>query len=110
MSPRSRELLKGIGRVSRGLVCLGLLGFLGCSREAPGPAECIGFAELALGHSREMVMQNAVWQRHFDSIVVACLTTPLSRSAIACTEQERSPVSCLKRYDSRFWQEHFAQP
>jgi hypothetical protein len=91
------------------VVCLGLFGILGCERKAPGPAECIGFAELALGRSQQMVMRSAVWQRHFDSLVVACLTTPLNRAAIACTEQERTPASCMQRYDARFWQEHFAE-
>lgn len=83
--------------------CIGfalLFGSLaGCTREAPGPAQCVPFAELLFGATSEEVLAYPGAKQKFDALVTACLVTPFHRDVFKCTEATRSPLRCLQQYE-----------
>ncbi|HEY5960547.1 MAG TPA: hypothetical protein VIV60_28535 [Polyangiaceae bacterium] len=87
----ARRLLRGIG------VCLLLLLAEGCRRRAPGPEECVRFAEMTFGHEFEVLSEFPEEKAAFDKLVNTCLTAPFSRQVFTCAEESRAPMACLQR-------------
>jgi hypothetical protein len=77
------------------LVCLLLAG---CERRAPGPGECVAFADLALGRPAPRAAH--------EELVRQCLTTPFDYEMLACVERTGAYRACqagleLRRRGSR---------
>jgi hypothetical protein len=73
----------------------------GCERKAPGPAECIEFADVALGAvvRRGEPLQIVEFKR--DELIRQCLTTPFDRRMLACVERTREYRACRVAFDIR---------
>jgi hypothetical protein len=72
---------------------------LGCRREAPGPEECVAFAEAWLKtHPPTSLL---VADHAFDELVRHCLTEPYDRTLVACVVAGRSPERCRVDYARR---------
>ena len=78
---------------------LAVLPMVGCARKAPGPDECVPFAEALFGATHEEVLEYPVLKQKFDAVVTACLTTPFDRRVFTCTAATRSPLRCLQQYE-----------
>jgi hypothetical protein len=89
---------KGQRRVRRLLLLLGLLS-LGCSRAAPGPDECVAFAESWLRARRPVTRLEA--DTAFDELVRRCLTEPYDRELVACVVARQNPERCRVDYARR---------
>lgn len=72
---------------------------LGCRREAPGPEECVAFAEAWLkAHPPTSVL---VADHAFDELVRHCLTEPYDRELVACVVGGSQPERCRVAYARR---------
>jgi hypothetical protein len=74
---------------------------LGCRRKAPGPEECIAFAELALGARNPAALALDSVQANVDELTTECLLTPYDRELIACVEQTGALRSCQRAFARR---------
>jgi hypothetical protein len=76
---------------------------LGCARAAPGPDECVAFAESWLRARRPAVQLET--DAAFDELVRRCLTEPYDRELVACVvggqNQERCRVAYARRVEAR---------
>jgi hypothetical protein len=92
-----------------GLLVLGLyLGVgsaLGCARVAPGPDECVAFAEAWLRGRRAPPPSRLEADGAFDELVRRCLTEPYDRELVACvvggSNQERCRIDYARRAEAR---------
>lgn len=82
-----------------GPVVLGCLTWLGCAREAPGPAECVAFAEAWLKTHRPSHPLAA--HQAFDDLVRHCLTEPYDRELVTCVVAGERPERCRVDYVRR---------
>jgi hypothetical protein len=80
-----------------GVILIAMLGFLACSRRAPGPAECVRFAEMTFGHDFRSLMPYRTEKAAFDRLVEICLTSPFDRGVFTCTDESHAPMACLRR-------------
>jgi hypothetical protein len=72
---------------------------LGCTREAPGPEECVAFAEAWLKtHPPTSLL---VADHAFDELVRHCLTEPYDRALVSCVVAGSSPDRCRVDYVRR---------
>jgi hypothetical protein len=80
-----------------------LLLWLGCARVAPGPDECVAFAESWLRARRPPTRLEA--DAAFDELVRRCLTEPYDRELVACVvdgqNQERCRIDYARRAELR---------
>jgi hypothetical protein len=80
----------------------GLL-LLGCARAAPGPDECVAFAESWLRARRPATRLEA--DTAFDELVRRCLTEPYDRELVNCVvggqNQERCRIDYARRSEAR---------
>jgi len=72
---------------------------LGCERAAPGPDECVAFAETWLRARRPATRQEA--DTAFDELVRRCLTEPYDRELVACVVGGQNPDRCRVDYARR---------
>jgi len=72
---------------------------LGCRREAPGPEECVAFAEAWLKTHPQTSM--LVADHAFDELVRHCLTEPYDRELVSCVVTGRNPERCRVDYARR---------
>lgn len=72
---------------------------LGCEREAPGPEECVAFAEAWLKARRPANMLAA--DHAFDELVRHCLTAPYDRELVSCVVSGAHPERCRVDYARR---------
>lgn len=81
-------------------MCLGLATFSlsSCSRRAPGPDECVYFAEMTFGHKLEVIVQDSRAKGVFDRLVTTCLTAPFDRRVFVCSRDTHAPMDCLRRF------------
>lgn len=70
---------------------------VGCVRRAPGPEECVGFAEMTFGYRFETLVKYRQEKAAFDRLVTTCLTAPFDRQVFQCASETRAPMVCLKR-------------
>lgn len=93
-------------RVARvaGLV-LGLAGCVGCEREAPGPEECLQFADTWLRAEGPDRRSRLMLENAFDELVLRCLTEPFDRELVGCVvsgaPRERCRLDYARRLDAR---------
>lgn len=84
---------------------LGAAGVLwaGCQRQAPGPDECVAFAEAWMRRHRAPTRLDA--DAAFDELVRTCLTDPYDRELVACVvggdDQERCRIAYMRRVEER---------
>lgn len=75
----------------------------GCQRQAPGPDECVAFAEAWMRRHRAPTRLDA--DAAFDELVRTCLTDPYDRELVACVvggdDQEGCRVAYLRRIEAR---------
>lgn len=76
---------------------------LGCERAAPGPDECVAFAESWLRARRPATPLET--DTAFDELVRRCLTEPYDRELVGCVvagdDQERCRVDYARRAEAR---------
>jgi len=90
-----------------GLLALGstLGSALGCARAAPGPDECVAFAEAWLRGRRAPPPSRLEADGAFDELVRRCLTEPYDRELVACviagSNQERCRIDYARRAEAR---------
>lgn len=81
----------------------GVLWAAGCQRQAPGPDECVAFAEAWMRRHRAPTRLDA--DAAFDELVRTCLTSPYDRELVACVvggdDQERCRVAYMRRVEER---------
>lgn len=70
-----------------------------CSRRAPGPDECVAFAEVRFGHDFQTIATNPEVKAVFDQLVITCLTASFDRRVFVCTSESHAPMECLRRYE-----------
>jgi hypothetical protein len=91
-----------MGRLLFGPILLGSLA-LGCERAAPGPDECVAFAESWLRARRPATPLET--DTAFDELVRRCLTEPYDRELVSCVvagdDQERCRVDYARRAEAR---------
>jgi hypothetical protein len=83
--------------VRQAVILLAMLSAVACSRRAPGPTECVWFAEMHFGHHFETLAPYPAEKAAFDQLVATCLTLPFDRRVFACAEQSHAPMACLRR-------------
>jgi hypothetical protein len=84
------------------LVALLLLGSLtSCARKAPGPEECVRFAESWFDVERERALRNRDLSAHFEQKVHDCLTTPYDRELVECVTAGGDNRRCARSYEQR---------
>lgn len=70
-----------------------------CSRRAPGPDECVAFAEMRFGHDFQTLAASPELKSLFDQLVITCLTASFDRRVFVCSTESRAPMECLRRYE-----------
>ena len=84
-----------------GPVCL-VAASLGCERKAPGPDECVAFAEAWMRARRPATPLDA--DNAFDELVRRCLTEPYDRELVTCVvggqNQERCRIDYARRKET----------
>lgn len=78
------------------LLCLAAIP--ACSRRAPGPDECVAFAEMTFGAPFQSLVAHPSYRMAFDRLVTTCLTAPFERRVFVCTAESRAPLDCLRRF------------
>ncbi len=105
-APRLRASARLPRRVTR-VVGLGLVlaGCLGCERRAPGPEECLQFADAWLGGERPQRKPRLAIENAFDELVVRCLTEPFDRELVSCVvagaPRERCRIDYVRRMEAQ---------
>jgi hypothetical protein len=72
----------------------------GCQRKAPGPDECLQFAEAFVGMARDDERSTLRVEAEIDEVVQLCLTVPYDRELIACAQSGRAR-RCFDAYKLR---------
>ena len=96
-TPAGARQLTSLARAA-GPLLVGVLA-LGCRREAPGPEECVAFAEAWLKTHPPTSLLLA--DHAFDELVRHCLTEPYDRTLVSCVVDGRSPERCRVDYARR---------
>jgi hypothetical protein len=73
----------------------------GCTRRAPGPAECYEFARSLIGVPKRAVILPDEVGAVVESEAVRCLTTPYDRALIACVEAGTGKRRCQVEFELR---------
>jgi hypothetical protein len=99
-APAARHLAPLPSKAARalGVGALALIA-LGCERAAPGPDECVAFAETWLRARRPATRLEA--DTAFDELVRRCLTEPYDRDLVACVVGGHNPDRCRVDYARR---------
>lgn len=101
--PRRRSGALRAAPAARGAlvgVLLGaIVGLAGCERKAPGPEECVAFAEAWMRARKPATRLEA--DTAFDELVRRCLTEPYDRELVTCVvsgeDQERCRIGYVRR-------------
>jgi hypothetical protein len=93
----------GLAALCQGLAAAAALAVAGCQRQAPGPDECVAFAEAWM--RRHPAPNRLHADAAFDELVRSCLTDPYDRELVACVvggdDQERCRIAYLRRLEAR---------
>ena len=88
-----------------GQVLIAGIAVCGCEREAPGPQECVSFADAWFRSHRFPVAARLAAEKAYDELVRACLTEPYDRELVACVvggrPQERCRIDYARRAEER---------
>jgi hypothetical protein len=82
-------------------VFLAAVAVWGCEREAPGPTECVAFAEAWFRSHPKPIGRVLAVDEAFDELVRDCLTEPYDRTLVECVVGGRSPERCRSDYARR---------
>ena len=93
------NLARVAGQRCYALVALLLLG--ACARKAPGPDECVQFAESWFGVDRETVTRDPALAKHFDAKIGDCITKPYDRELVECVTTGGDNRRCERAYERR---------
>jgi hypothetical protein len=83
------------------LIVLGGSLAVGCQRKAPGPKECVEFAEHWFDTNRQRVLQQPARSKHFDAKIQECLTKPFDRELVECVVAGGDNRRCERAYERR---------
>jgi hypothetical protein len=102
MSPVLTTILARVaGQQSIPVALLLLVSLGGCARKAPGPEECVHFAEGWFGVDRERVLRDPPLSKHFDQKIHDCLTKPYDRELVECVTNGGDNRRCERAYERR---------
>ena len=77
---------------------------LGCQRKAPGPEECLQFADVWMRAERPERYSQLAVENAFDQLVVRCLTEPYDRELVSCVvsgaPRERCRIEYVRRLEA----------
>ncbi len=73
----------------------------GCERKAPGPAECVAFAEQVLTRAANRAESAALLRARYEELVRQCLTTPFDRRMLACVDETGDYRHCRLYFELR---------
>lgn len=73
----------------------------GCSRKAPGPAECELFGEIVMTLTEEARVPPGLQKAKYEAHVRSCLTTPYDDEFIACVAETRRYRRCERDFTLR---------
>jgi hypothetical protein len=96
---RSRRTRSGLAALCQALGIAGPLWAAGCERRAPGPDECVAFAEAWVRRHRAPTRLEA--DTAFDELVRTCLTDPYDRELVACVVGGDDQEGCRRDYMRR---------
>ena len=81
------------------------LGSMGCERKAPGPEECLQFADVWMRAERAGRQPRLAVEDAFDELVRRCLTEPYDRELVSCvvrgSPRDRCRVDFARRLTAR---------
>jgi hypothetical protein len=84
------------------LACGGVLAALtGCQRQAPGPDECVAFAEVWVQRRHANAERSPAAANAFDELVRDCLTQPYDRALVECVINGKAPERCRMEFARR---------
>lgn len=87
---------------TRFALALGALAFAsGCRRKAPGPEECVAFAQHVVGVRSELDLRIPGTAERVDDLTTECLLTPYDRELLACVAQGVGPRLCMREFSAR---------
>jgi hypothetical protein len=72
-----------------------------CQRKAPGPEECHVFAKRVVARVSGQALEWANAKEAVDDLTVRCLTTPFSRSLLACVQAGGRVADCFAAHGVR---------
>jgi len=91
--------LSSLARVAGQALLVGIA-VCGCEREAPGPKECVAFADAWLRPHLPASARLAA-DRAYDELVRRCLTEPYDRELVACVVGGQPHEGCRIDYARR---------
>ena len=94
-----RAMPRRVARVA-GLV-LSLAGCLACERKAPGPEECLQFADAWMRTEGPERRAQLARENAFDELVMRCLTEPYDRELVSCVVSGAPRERCRSDYARR---------
>lgn len=89
------------GRLSTLLLGAALFALTGCERRAPGPDQCVAFAERALGVRWEQARRFPRQREVFEALVIECLVEPYDRELLDCVRVRGTTRACYAGYRAR---------
>ena len=96
--------LSSLARVAGQALLAGIAAW-GCGREAPGPQECLSFADAWFRSHRVPASARLAADKAHDELVRRCLTEPYDRELVACVvggqPQERCRIDYARRTEAR---------
>jgi hypothetical protein len=92
--------LSSLARVA-GQALLAGIAVCGCEREAPGPQECVSFADAWFRSPRFPVATRLGAEKAYADLVRHCLTEPYDRELVACVVGGRPQENCRVDYARR---------
>jgi hypothetical protein len=99
--PCSPALARVAGQQSVLIAALLLASLGGCARKAPGPEDCVHFAESWFDIDRERVLRDPALSKHFDQKIHDCLTRPYDRELVVCVSNGGDNRRCERAYERR---------
>jgi hypothetical protein len=83
------------------LCCFLAASGLGCQRKAPGPDECVAFAQRAVGVVHPAQLRQPAVRERIDDLTTRCLTTPFDRELLQCVELTQRTRACTFEFEAR---------
>lgn len=101
--PRCFGSSRAISSRGRGAFPLLLAALLtpACERKAPGPEECVQFAERWFDEDRDRVHLSPTRAKYFDEVVHKCLTTPYDKEYVECVLSGGANARCQRAFERR---------
>ena len=73
----------------------------GCRRRAPGPEECVQFAQRASGMIQQPRQRAIVVRERFEELTRRCLTTPYDYEMLNCFNHTGQVQYCAREFERR---------